>query len=464
MKQVIRILSLFLIGINVVSGQQVLLSQEKTYITDEIPALLGKLDDNVLVFGKNGLRYELDIYDGKLQYLKTKELFFDKQKVDIQKAIPLDDQFVIVYSYFYKLDLVSYVRKYNAEGDLLDSLKLPEDETMLDQDSYLTFLSKNNEKLLLVRPKNYFSLEMILIDLKKFEMIWCQNRAFSSYQLERDLAVISVRDNGEVYLVFEKYNFGWQKNKHFQHIYMLMPDDTTIKDLKIPFQGKLTADFDIIFDERNGVAIGAGLYADRSNPDASGHFVYQLKDGQLVKELVFTPFSIRLLRNNQSFNRKIKKEMQDMHIGDIMVKNDGGLMMIIETRKELTRESSRNRYTDYYFEDLYLICTRPDGSLFWDDQIRKYQLSYDDKAVYSSYFLYSTPSAVSLIFNDEIKDESTISEFSFNPLGNGKRRSLFSTDLHRLKLMFSRGIQISSQSFLVPSYAEGKYRLVMVIY
>ncbi|HAQ37259.1 MAG TPA: hypothetical protein DCQ58_02020, partial [Saprospirales bacterium] len=198
--------------------------------------------------------------------------------------------------------------------------------------------------------------------------------------------------------------------------------------------------------------------------NAAGFFSYALKDGSLEKDLIFTPFSIKLLKNNPSGKRKIKKELNDLRIGDVLVKNDGGLMMFIETRKELTRESARNRYTDYYFEDIFLICTRPDGSLFWDDQIRKYQLSYDDEAKYSSYFLFATPSSVRLVFNDEIKDENTISEYVFSPLGPGKRKSLFSTDLHRMKLMFSKALQVSSDSFLVPSLSEGKYRVVFVQY
>ncbi len=445
-------------------SQQILLSREKSIVSDDSQELLGMLGDKVLVFGNQGVRYELDIYDQELQYLKTKELFFEKQKVDIQTVVRTKDEFAVLYSYYHKLNLVSHIRKYNSEGVLLDSLKLPEDESGMDIGSFMPFLSKNHGMLLLVKPLTYYSMDMILIDLTKLEIIWYQEHAFESYNLERDLANIAVRDNGEVYLVFEKNNFGWQKNKHHQHIFIIFPGDKQLKDLKLPFQGKLTADFDLVFDEKNGKVVGSGLYAERSVENAAGFFSYALKDGSLEKDLIFTPFSIKLLKNNPSGKRKIKKELNDLRIGDVLVKNDGGLMMFIETRKELTRESARNRYTDYYFEDIFLICTRPDGSLFWDDQIRKYQLSYDDEAKYSSYFLFATPSSVRLVFNDEIKDENTISEYVFSPLGPGKRKSLFSTDLHRMKLMFSKALQVSSDSFLVPSLSEGKYRVVFVQY
>lgn len=448
-----------------VFSQQVLLSNEKTFLSGDTQELLGKLGDRILVFNQFGSsRYELEIYNEKLQQLKTRELLFEKQKVDILAALPTGNQFVILYSYFHKLDKLNCIRKYKAEGDLIDSLKISEEGNVLDYGYFTPVQSKNEQFLLLARQTTYYSLELALLDLKNFQIMWFGEKEFPDYLIERDLADISVKDNGEVYLVFEKNNFGWQKAKHFHHIFTILPASQQMSNLKVPFNGRLTVDFSVVFDQKNDRVMVAGLYAERSYEDATGHFVYSLKNGELEKEIVFTPFSLKLLKSNQTSKKKIKKELNDLQMADLIVKNDGGLLMIAEVRKELTRESARHRYTDYYYEDIFLICTRPDGSLFWNEQIRKYQLSYDDEAKYSSYFLFSTPSLVRLIFNDEIKNENTISEFAFSPLGIGKRKSLFSTDLHRLRLMFSKAVQVSPESFIVPSMAEGKYRLVMVSY
>jgi hypothetical protein len=464
LRTVIIVLLVFLKTFFVFS-QQVLLSNEETFLSGDTRELLGKLGERILVFNQQGsLRYELEIYNDKLQLLKTRELLFEKQKVDILAALPTGDQFILLYSLFHKLDKLNYIRKYNADGDLLDSMKISEEGNVLDYGYYEPVQSKNEQFLLLARQTTYYSLEMALLDLKNFQVVWFEEKDFPDYMLERDLADISVRDNGEVYLVFEKNNFGWQKAKHFHHIFIILPDNKEMSNLKVPFNGRLTADFSLVFDQKNDKVIVAGLYAERSFEDAAGHFVYSLRNGLLEKEIVYTPFSLKLLKSNQTSKRKIKKELSDLHMVDVIVKNDGGLLILAEIRKELTRESARHRYTDYYYEDIFLICTRPDGSLFWNEQIRKYQLSYDDDAKYSSYFLFSTPSLVRLIFNDEIKNENTISEFAFSPLGIGKRKSLFSTDLHRLRLMFSKAIQVSPESFIVPSMADGKYRLVMVSY
>ena len=61
-----------------------------------------------------------------------------------------------------------------------------------------------------------------------------------------------------------------------------------------------------------------------------------------------------------------------------------------------------------------------------------------------------TPSRLKLVFNDEIKNNNTVSEYILDPLGRFNRNSLLSTDYQNLKIRFADAIQISSNEFLAP--------------
>ncbi|NJK83304.1 MAG: hypothetical protein HC912_05280 [Saprospiraceae bacterium] len=119
---------------------------------------------------------------------------------------------------------------------------------------------------------------------------------------------------------------------------------------------------------------------------------------------------------------------------------------------------------DYYFEHLMLISIHPVGETQWTNILRKKQFSQDDGGVYSSYFLVKTPSNLRFVFNDEIKEENTVSEYVIQGSGDFGRRSVMSTDNQRIKLRFQDAIQVGIDEFVVPSERRGRLRIVRVRY
>jgi len=86
------------------------------------------------------------------------------------------------------------------------------------------------------------------------------------------------------------------------------------------------------------------------------------------------------------------------------------------------------------------------------------------EVVFSSYFLFKTPSRLRIIYNDEIKRNNTVSEYVMDPLGNFERNSLLSTEYQKLKLRFRDAVQTSSNTLLVPSERNFKLSLVKIEY
>ena len=117
---------------------------------------------------------------------------------------------------------------------------------------------------------------------------------------------------------------------------------------------------------------------------------------------------------------------------------------------------------DFYYDDLFLISFHPDGALHWKNILHKKQYSQDDDAVYSSYFLTKTPSALRLVFNDEVKQSNTVSEYVVRGNGEYDRNAVMNTEQKDLSIRFRDGIQISASAFVAPSERRHKIKLVKV--
>ena len=119
-------------------------------------------------------------------------------------------------------------------------------------------------------------------------------------------------------------------------------------------------------------------------------------------------------------------------------------------------------YYDYYYDDLFVISIHPDGMTHWKTILHKKQYSYDDDAIYSSYFLMKTATSLSFVFNDEIKYENTVSEYVLKGDGNYDRNSILNTKNKKLRLLFRKGMQVSANEFIVPSEHRNRLRLVSI--
>jgi len=84
--------------------------------------------------------------------------------------------------------------------------------------------------------------------------------------------------------------------------------------------------------------------------------------------------------------------------------------------------------------------------------------------VYSSFFIFKTPSRIRLLYNDEIKNSNTVSEYLIDPMGNFERRSVLSTEYQNLKLRFKDAIQTGTSSLIIPSEKSSKINLVRIDY
>lgn len=232
-------------------------------------------------------------------------------------------------------------------------------------------------------------------------------------------------------------------------------------------------DFYPEYDNVNNHLVLTGLYSDRNVTRAQGFYFVTYEPGNYKISLL--PFDESLLADVNGKEVSQSKGLSDFNVRQVALQQNGGAVIIAEMNREFSRRSSlpmqnnsssfgHGGWVDYYYEDLILFAVHRDGSEHWKDVLRKRQYSQDDDAIYSSFFLFKTPTRLRFLFNDEIKQENTVGGYEVSGTGDVERKTIFNTDYQKLKLRFKDGMQLAYNECIVPSERNGRLSLVRIIF
>ena len=247
---------------------------------------------------------------------------------------------------------------------------------------------------------------------------------------------------------------------------MTLDKNGNLTDQLLPFYGNITNDVELL-DSKTGFFKLVGIYGKNDTDVSTGYFVFM---NDSIRRFEFP--EKMLVDATLKTKRKIDG-LQNYMMSDVTLRKDGGYVFVMEANKEYYRTSDlrnlrggaiRSSVTDYYNEDIVVLSISPLGELSWGTVLPKKQFSQDDDGAYSSFFLFKTPSKLHFIFNDEIKNNNTVSEYVLNPAGRFERNSVLSTAYQKLKLRLRNAIQISSSTFLLVSERNNRVNIVKIEY
>ncbi len=459
------------------NAQEVQISREINIRNDYAYDLLN-IEDKCYFYRDKGFEYYFDIFDKDLNFRRTAQIELGEKKSFIESIHTVDSTLNIYYSY--KKEGMYYIKgnKYDKDINLKDTLSILESEVSIDVGEYRSTLSEDKSKLLLFNFEKK-NLSLILIDTKTFKLINNYDVINHNYRLPEEFEEIEISNNGEIFILFEKNNSSWDKERHFIGLLSLI--NNKLNTTEISSINTVNSGVKMSFDNINKQIKIAGLWSSKSEIETEGFFTVLLGFKELVQngiiEINKRYYDDSILKDLNGLEYKTKNNyLNDFFIREIFHRKDGGIIIIAELQREYSRRngvpafdrafSDRSfggrSYIDYYCEDLAVISVDPQGNQTWRKILFKKQYSQDDEGIYSSFFILKVPSQMHIIFNDEIKNANTVSEYVIDPLGNFKRNSLLSTEYKNLRLRFKDGVQISSNTFVVPSEKNGKINLVKV--
>jgi len=453
-------------------GQEVTVSEPISYRTDDSFDVLGKLKGQYLVFQDQSTIFKVHALDENLKEKWSKEIDLEKRRTKVIGIIPTIEDFSILYSYRKKGELNVRARRYDPGANIIDSASVKIYEKLFVTPNFKTIRSENKKTVLLYYIKEQKTIEAVAFNLETMKVLWDKSIRPKDMTYYEDFEQMIINDDGDLFLILEKENRKMKKDEHHFQIHKVSSTGE-FSDFKIHMQDHLTFDVHFSFDNKNQQLVAAGLYSDKNKGRANGYFFVNVPiDNPSNYVSIFEPFEEAFVKNLIGKKADLKKGIGDTNIQEIVHRRDGGILMIAERNRKLQRGASRaSPYAsgslanmDYYFDDVFIISIHPDGETHWKNVLHKRQYSQDDDAVYSSFFLVKTPTSLRFLFNDEIKQENTVSEYVVKGNGKVKRNSVLSTEDQKIQLQFANAMQVASNEVIVPSARRNRLKIVKVKY
>ncbi len=467
-------LLLFFIALTTAQAQMLTLSEEIALRNDVFYDIVGEFNGRVLLMRtKSNNEVEVQGLDERLRVSWTKSLELDQKVPQVVGTSAAASYFSLFYQFRYKGDVYLKAHRYTPSANLLDSVTLKSYGDLFYTPEIEVVISQDKEKALFYFTERYRIINAVCFDIKNMQVLWEQSLSPEGYDSSEDLLHAMVDNRGNMHMVIEKDNYRSKRETHHLEVYQYFFEENGLYQLIVNMpEDKLTYDAFFTYDNLNNQLVAAGLFGENSLLKAEGYYYFRAEDKSNEYFLSIKNFDedfVAYLTGKEVDEDKLA--LYDIQINDLVLRRDGGILLIGEEAKisELTRPTyTRTIYdtydrpyaTDFLYEDIFIIAIHPDGEPHWKKVMHKRQYSQDDGGIYSSFFLFKNPSSLRMIFNDEVKPENTVSEYIINSLGEYERRSILSTENLKLQIRFRDAVQVSSNSLLIPSERRSRLRLV----
>ena len=481
--QLLFILFLFAF-IQIGQSQEITVSDEVPLRSDQSYSIIGKFNEKTLLYRDKGTEFEVQAFNNDLLGLSwTKDLELDKKRPEVLDIWGKDDHFYVVYKFKDKGNSIIKIHKYNEAANLVDSTNIVNYGKRFYSPAPELILSQDRKKVLLYHTEYFTKIEVAVFDLTTMKVLWEKEFQPNDLKFGADFYQMLVDNDGGMHMVLIRENDRFKKDKPHYFEFIHQPVDTEKMPVNSIFlEGKLSYDAYFKVDNLNKSIVGGGMYAEKNKGRTQGYYYFSFPYNNSEKKVIaFKEFDQDF--KEQLVDKKVKTEkgLFDVGIQDIVIRQDGGAVIICEQLKDFERASAvanttttargyyssreSGRYAvDHYYEDLFLFSIHPDGEHHWQEILHKKQFSQDDDAAFSSFFLAKTSRRLRLIYNDEIRNENTVSEYVIKGNGESDRNSILNTASQELRLRFRESEQVAANEIIVPSERKGKLKLVRMLF
>ncbi len=461
---------------------QLIIAQVIT-VSDEIPLrnsvsyeLIGELRDQVLLLQSRPNDFEVLGFNQALRQNWSKKLDLDKRQPKIIGVIGDRYDFSIVYRHRLKGRTIVKVHKYDPGANLKDSVTIKDFGFLFYTPEFEVLRSEDRSKLMIYYLEKSKILNTIIFDLSEMKVL--SERAITPDDMDFNFEFVQalVSDNGDFAFILSKDNFRSRRKEHTYQIHEFKQTSQNQIFYEVPLSEYLTYDVFFNYDNLNDALVAGGLYAEKNLAKANGFFFLKIPSDDPARfNITFEEFDDTFVSSLMGKEIDDNKGIMETSVQDLVLRQDGGLLMICERNRQFQRKSSSasgrlyydygGRFlVDYYYDDVFVVSIHPDGETHWKTILPKKQFSQDDNGVFSSFFLFKTQKNIKFLFNDEIKNENTVSEYVIVGDGSFNRNSILNTENLELKLRFRDAVQIDSDELLVPSERKNRLKLVKLEY
>lgn len=454
-------------------AQEVTFSDDFSIKQDIAYYMLDNFDGEMVLFRDIPRERKIHVLDENMANAGETLIDFQYKNPTILDVVKVrDDEFSVIYTARKKGIKYLRIENFDKTGTLTDTLTVQSSAKLVETPRYTVVKSEDESKILFYDFEFDKSISAILVDVEKMEVVWMDK--FEDLNIKQSFQIneFILSNDGTFCLSLLKDNSNVRKKDARFELYAYNPGTQKMDPLKIPLEGNLCVSSRFKFDRVNNSIVGAGLYAEKNTIKAQGTFYVNvpLRDPQSY-HLSYRPFNEKFLQEYlQKKSVGNNTGINSTEVRDMILRQDGGVLLLGEKMETKGRQrfntpndfgaSDNNLRADYYFDQIFVASIHPTGEEHWTNIFQKKQYSFDDGGIYSSYFTFVGKKGVRLLFNDEIRNQSTISEFTINGIGDYKRRAIINTIGTDIKLRIRDALQVSANEIIVPSQFRNKLKMV----
>ncbi|MEO9210162.1 MAG: hypothetical protein ABI208_03640, partial [Ginsengibacter sp.] len=340
-------------------SQQITYSQPQT--NDLVRTLnfeiIGKMDGNFLVYKNIRDKHSISVYNKDMQLTESTDLQFMDDRVLNVDFVLYSDFAWLIYQYQKKNVLHCSAVKINKDGKLLTN-PMDIDTTMInysaDNKIYTTISSEDKSKIMIFKiqkVKDLYNFTTLLFN-DSLQLLH-KSQIATTYESRKNIFSAFLLSN-EGNFVFTRGDRPNSRNYIEQLTLMTKAPDSDSFDLTpINLSEKYVDEIKLKVDNVNHHYLVNTFYYDKKRGDVAGIFMAAFKEGTNTQTSgSFLSFGDNIRSEAKSDGNSTKSGLNDYLIKDIVLKKDGGFILIAEDFYSQSKSNPWDRY-DYLYGSPY---------------------------------------------------------------------------------------------------------------
>jgi hypothetical protein len=423
--------------------------------------------------------YFLDAYNDSMVKEATILIDFFPSKIYQTKFIAYPDKIIVLYQAIESNKVIQYAALLDAAGRLksrpiqLDNVKtgiLGPTKTY-----FSSSVSEDKKTIVIYSAKDKNST--FVFDAKFInDSLTILHRTHASYNADNDIihGEPMAGNDGNVYI--PAYTDIGAKS-YSDRVWLLTLPQAANKftTQELPLDNLYAGNMYMKVDNTKRRIYAGGFYAEKKTGAYVGvlYASYDMTSGSILNKKAI-PFDNNML--GAEGHRTHHRPFDEFHIKQIIVKNDGGFVLVAESSFITLRSSyapgdgyysyyygpyMNATVREYHFDDIMALSYNGNGNQEWNAFVPKEQYSQEDGGLFSSYALLNTGGTLGFLFNDfdsyhshiqlaTLDAQGKVDIHSFSPEGNdnpdwlprsGKQvsgRAMMIPCLHKRQICFAK--------------------------
>jgi hypothetical protein len=425
---------------------------------------------------------QLDAFDDSMNKEATIILDFFPAKIYSTRFVSYPDRIIALYQALESNKVVQYAALMDDKARLKNKpIELGNVKTGIFgamKTYFYSAVSEDKKKILIytISDKNgkvEFDGKLLDDSLKLIQ------HAHTSFSVDKMLTAgeVNVANDGTIYLS-SFTTTGSQNYADRYWVLTLAPGETKFVPHPLALDNHFAAAGYLKLDNVNGKVYFGGFYTSARNGNYEGVIFasYDMNTG-VFPTTKFIPFDEQL--TDKAAHRRRANAFDNFMVRQLIVKNDGGFVMISEVSYMTTRSSFApglgyysNFYSPYnstlirefHYDDIMAIAYSKDGVREWDVVIPKEQYSQEDGGVFSSYLLLNTGGAIGFLYNDFNYKQSRIQLSTVEPGGEAHTSSFAAEGSDGPDWLPRAGKQVAARVLIVPCLHKRQICFAKVVF